>query len=145
MPPVIEDDKEAITLGVVPLKLIVMLKMDSEELDWKDREHAAEELLFLVETLPEYQTAKLVLFADSFIQFIEEFLLPDPTLKVVRIGLRLLRFLLVFGKSLAERTNLGQLASVLMEMLNDPKGVLRAEVQHLFIHLARVMNFKHLM
>ena len=87
---------------MIPVDLVEILKTEvGEEVDWKDKEHAAEEMLFLVETLPQYQTAKLVLFADSFIVFIDNFMLSDPILKIVRIGLRLLRFLMVFGQNLA--------------------------------------------
>lgn len=47
--------------------------------------------MFYVETLSQEQIAKLNLYADSFIQYVERTFLEDRTLKVVRIGLRLLR------------------------------------------------------
>ena len=79
------------------------------------------------------------LYADSFIQYVEKIFLNDRTLKVVRIGLRLIRFVLLFCmQNLAAKTNLKRLAAVLIEMLNDPKGVLRNEVIHLFVYLSQV-------
>jgi len=65
---------------------------------------------------------------------------------VVRIGLRLVRFMLLFcAENLGAKTNLKRLAADLIEMLNDQKGVLRNEVVHLFINLSKVMNMKSLL
>ena len=94
--------------------------------------------MFHVETLTTEQTAKLNLYADSFVQFIETAFLSERTVKVVRIGLRLLRFVLLYCENLSSKTNLKRLCTDLIEMLNDQKGILRNEVQHLFIYLSYV-------
>jgi len=115
------------------------------QLDWKDKEHAAEELLFYVETLDDEQVAKLNIYADSFYKFIEEHLLASSTLKVLRIGLRLVRFMFLYFVSLAEKTSMNTIVETLLEMFNDHKGLLRKEVQNLFVYLSRVMNLRSLL
>ena len=92
-------DKELFSFGVIPTVLIKELKesrradqpLDYQRQDWKSKEQAAEDILFHIETLPQSEIYKLNLYADSFIQFIENSFLGDMTIKVVRIGLRLLR------------------------------------------------------
>ena len=98
-PIILDAHQDLYTYGVIPISLIQELKesrqadqpVDYQRKDWKTKEQASEDFLFYVETLSQEQIAKLNLYADSFIQYIEKTFLEDRTLKVVRIGLRLLR------------------------------------------------------
>jgi len=94
--------------GVIPIALIKELEESRQpdqaasghRRDWKTKEQASEDILFFVETLSTEQTVKLNDYADSFIQYVEKTFLSDRTLKVVRIGLRLLRFVLLYCENL---------------------------------------------
>ena len=113
--------------GVIPITLIKELEearpadipLNHQRKDWKSKEQAAEDFLFYIETLSAEQTTKLGLYADSFVQYVEKTFLADRTLKVVRIGLRALRFVLLYSEQLSSKTNLKRLTTNLIEMLND--------------------------
>ncbi len=48
-------------------------------------------------------------------------------------------------ENMAQKANLRELAATMLEMLNDPKGILRQEVSHLFLYLSQCMNMKLLL
>lgn len=99
MPIILDAHHDLYMYGVIPISLIQELEdsrqpdqpLDYARQDWKSKEQASEDFLFYVETLNQEQVIKLNLYADSFIHFIERTFLDNRTLKVVRIGLRLLR------------------------------------------------------
>ena len=88
---------------------------------------------------------KLACYAGSFLDFVVEHLLDDRALKVVRIGVRLIKFTLHNFDNMAEKANLVTLTATMLEMLNDPKGILRQEVSHLFLYLSQCMNMRLLL
>ena len=99
MPIILDAHHDLYMYGVIPISLIQELEdsrqpdqpLDYARQDWKSKEQASEDFLFYIETLNQEQVIKLNLYADSFIHFIERTFLDNRTLKVVRIGLRLLR------------------------------------------------------
>ena len=46
---------------------------------------------------------------------------------------------------MAEKANLVTLTATMLEMLNDPKGILRQEVSHLFLYLSQCVNMRLLL
>ena len=112
--------------GVFPTEVIYALKCTPpHQIDWKEKERAAEDLLFYTENVSIADMPKLACYAGSFLDFVVEHLLDDRTLKVVRIGVRLIKFTLHNFENMAEKANLVTLTATMLEMLNDPKGILR--------------------
>ena len=73
-------EQELYMFGVIPISLVHDLEearrpdqpYDYQNRDWKSKEQAAEDFLFHVETLATDETARLNLYADSFVQFVEK-------------------------------------------------------------------------
>lgn len=81
-------------------------------------------------------------FASSFITFVEENLIEDDNMKIVLTGLRLLSNNLLFhvntefvmkNAQMAEKTNLTKLIHSLIMKLNDPKEIVRIEIESFFV------------
>jgi hypothetical protein len=68
---------------------------------------------------------QLKCYASSFLEFLIENLVNDSRLKIIRIGIRLIEFILRNFEHMDKKTSLSDLAAIMLEMLNDPKGILR--------------------
>jgi hypothetical protein len=64
-------------------------------------------------------TELLSQYVDSFIKFLLANMLSDGNLKVIRVGLRLLYFVLSFVEDLATRTNVMHFIANLIEQFNE--------------------------
>lgn len=60
------------------------------EIEWKEKERAAEDLLFHIDTISIPDISKLGCYASSFLDFVQQHLLNERALKTVRIGIRLI-------------------------------------------------------
>lgn len=69
-------------------------------------------------------------FADSFIKFVIQAMLSDSALKVIRIGLRLVWFMIDNVDDLPQKTNIIYIIQNLTEMFNEEqgRGVIRQEI-----------------
>jgi hypothetical protein len=72
----------------------------------------------------------LAKFADSFIKFVIQAMLSDSALKVIRIGLRLVWFMIDNVDDLPQKTNIIYIIQNLTEMFNEEqgRGVIRQEI-----------------
>ena len=90
----------------------------------------------------------LVKYADSFLKFIIQAMIHDEAIKVVRIGIRLIWFVITNVDKLYFQTNVVYLISNLLEMFNETLGgfsVIHKEVQQLLLTLSNKISLKLLM
>ena len=70
-------------------------------------------------------------FADSFLKFVVQAMLADSSLKVMRVGIRLLHFIVANVDHLEQKTNIVYLIQNVTELFNETQGsgIVRSEAQ----------------
>ena len=86
----------------------------------------------------------LLQYADSFIRFVVRTLIGDASLKLIRIGIGLLEFVVNDVDDLERRTNVPNLLLNLVELFNDGQGagIVRLELMQLFCALSYKVSIK---
>ena len=118
---------ELVLYGVVPIELVEELQEATG--DWKRREQIVENIQFVIETLPQTKVALVTKFADSFLKFVVQAMLADQSLKVMRVGIRLLHFIVASVDHLEQKTNIVYLIQNVTELFNETmgSGIVRSE------------------
>ncbi|CDW76684.1 UNKNOWN [Stylonychia lemnae] len=126
--------------GSLPYNMIQHIQQHSE---WKMKLKVVEDLEKFMVEMSNQQKQQFMNYCSSFITFVEQFLIQDDNMKIVLSGIRILRYLMR-NAQMAEKTNLTKLIHSLIMKMNDPKEIIRAEIESLFVQLSYHMKTKSL-
>eukprot|EP00347_Sterkiella_histriomuscorum_P018265 403346170 len=128
--------------GSLPLNMIQHIQQHS---DWKIKLRVVEDLEKFIYEMSLQQKQQFMHYCSSFITFVEQFLINDDNMKIVLGGIRILKYLMK-NAQMAEKTNLTKLIHSLIMKMNDPKEIIRQEIEQLF-HMktkSLILNLLHL-
>ena len=134
--------------GSIPFDIIDNIRTNSDDLILKLRwmEDLENSLDLLADPQNEQDLMLLQHHSSSFLQFIEEFLLEDQyqEIKIVFTAIKGIKLIINSdnrnSRQLKNRVNFRRLVNNLIGKLNDPKEVVRTEVERVIVDISRHMS-----
>lgn len=142
-----------VAFGAIPQDIIDLVKANNDDRIVKLR--CIEDLDYVLTNLKDPQNevdlTQLLNYSSSFVQFIEEYLLEDTyqDIKVIFTAIKAIKLVILSEKvnaysKIITRLNLKRLVGTLLLKLNDPKEIIRNEVERLIILISDFMSTKEL-
>ena len=137
--------------GAIPSDIVDQIRSNND--DWVIKLRCIEDLDHVLEGLSDpdnyHDLNQLRHYASSFVQFLQEFLLQDDhmDIKILFTAIKGIKLIVnrqyegdaVQSKIVQARINLKRLVNALIGKLNDPKEVVRNEVERLLVDLSNHM------
>lgn len=139
--------------GAIPFDIVDLIRVNNNDRIIKLR--CIEDLDFVLTGLSDPQNemdlVQLMNYSSSFIQFIEEYLLQDSykDIKVIFTAIKAIRLIIHSEKvnkykRIITRINLQRLVKNLLQIIDDPKEVVRNEIERVIISISNFMSPKEL-